>query len=938
MRLKPLQTRTTGLALLLGLGALLAACSGGGNLATGAKYEADGQYRAAYIEAKKVLQHDAKDAQAWLLLGKASLWLGNPKDALAELDKARANGAIEADWVVPMGRALLVTQAYDKLLDTLPERPAFTDATNAQVLVLRGDAFRELRQFSQAHDAYQQALTRAPKDAPALVGMARLTAMGHDQAGAAKYVEQALAAAPDSAQAWTVKADLALAGGDAAGAAAAYQKALAIKHPAWLPQEQYYARGQLVLVQLQQDQLAAAAASAQALLQMAPQQPYSLYLHALVLYRQRHFDEAMTALQQVLQKAPRNVPAQLLLGAVNYAQGQYGQAGMQFSNVLGQDPGNTATRRLLALAQYRGGQKEQALATLRGADSGHATDAELLAQLQRASAAGPLLPGMGAPAAASTPATQPVAELGRADQALAHGDDAEAIRLLTRMPAGDAPLELQRTTLLVLGYVKGKHMDAALQVAQAYAAKHPGDSGAHLLYGTTLVTAGKRDAARAEYAEALRLDPKNLAVRLNLGSLEALDGQYPAAAASYQAVLKQDPRNAAAMTELGRLALKQGDRMQAQNWFTRAVAADPKAAAAYLGLVALYTGDRKFNEAVDTAQRLVAAAPGQADALNALGAAQFNAGHADAALQSLQRAVDLAPRNPTYRVNLARAQLAAKRPADARRSLIEAVRAEPGNVVAVALLAQLQAQDHDLAGALKLAAGLQHQPDTATQAAGFALAGDLYMGDKQYAKADAAYRQGLQIRDSQVLVIKHFQALAAGGAAAPDSVLTGWLGKHPDDMAVRLLLGQYYLARQQLAQAAAQYEIVQKANPNDIGSLNNLAWIYAEQHNPQALTLAARAYKLAPDAPGIADTYAWALLAANRPKDALPILARAAKAAPKVPEIQYHLAVAQQRTGDAAAAKATLQALQKSGAKYSEQAAAQALLRQLEGAAPPSAR
>jgi predicted Zn-dependent protease len=122
-----------------------------------------------------------------------------------------------------------------------------------------------------------------------------------------------------------------------------------------------------------------------------------------------------------------------------------------------------------------------------------------------------------------------------------------------------------------------------------------------------------------------------------------------------------------------------------------------------------------------------------------------------------------------------------------------------------------------------------------------------------------------------------------------------------------------------------------KAHPSQVAALNNLAWIYTAQHNPKALTLAKQAYKLAPQSPSIADTYAWALIAANQPKVALPIVLQAAKAAPKVPSIQYHLAVAQARTGDHTGARGTLEALQKSNVDFQDKQAAGKLYRELGG-------
>ena len=105
-----------GLAMLA-MGLLLAACgSGKGSVATGLKYQDSGKYRAAYIEAKKVLQRDDKNGEAWLLLGRSSLMLGNPKDALNELGKAKALGVPKARWVVPTSEAQLASHDFDKVV------------------------------------------------------------------------------------------------------------------------------------------------------------------------------------------------------------------------------------------------------------------------------------------------------------------------------------------------------------------------------------------------------------------------------------------------------------------------------------------------------------------------------------------------------------------------------------------------------------------------------------------------------------------------------------------------------------------------------------------------------------------------------------------------------------------------------------------------------
>ena len=898
---------------------------GRGGLDAGLKYQASGEYRAAYIEAKKVLQSDDKNGDAWLLFGHASLMLGDPADALNDLQKAQANGIPPARWAIPMARTLLVTQQYDKALKTLSADQHFEPKDMAYVDVLRGEAYVGLKQVEQARQSYQAALKQDPKEPLALVGLAKLAAVAGDTDAAANDVQQALAVAPENPQAWVAKGNLAFDSGDIAGAEAAFQKVLDFKNPDWLPQERFYALARLVDAQVQQNHLDKALTNIQALEKMSPQHPYAHYLHAVVLYRQGHLDDALPELQQVLKVAPDNTQAQMLLGAVNYAQGNYGQAEMALSNVLGVDQKNVKARRLLALTLYREGRSRQALDTLRPAMPGTPSDAELTAVLQRAAASGTGDPGT---ASSATRAGNPVdAKFAPASKAFASGDTAEAIRLLQAIPPGNPSDESRRNTFLVMSYLREKRLDEAVKTAASYVQKQPGDSGAHLVYGTTLVASGQRDKARAQYSEAYRLDPKNFSALMSLGSLDALEGHYADAAGHYEAVLKADPHNAGVMTVLGQVATLQGDKAGAVKWFKQAIGAAPKSAAAYVGLVALYSESGQFDEAVDTAKELVAADPDNPVALNALGGAELNAGHHSEALKPLQKAADLAPQTPLYRINLARAQILNKDTKAAAANLDQVIKGDPGQVTAVTLRSFMKLQDHDLSGAVALAQALQSQ--SATKAAGFALEGDLYMAEKSWDQAVKAYQQGLKTTYDRPLVIKSFQALAASGAKEPQGVLRDWLAKHPDDASTRMLLAQYYMEHTQNKLATGEYEQVLKAYPTNVGALNNLAWIYTEEHDPKAVALAERAYKLAPQSPGVADTYAWALITNNQPETALPLLVKAVKAAPGVPVIQYHLAVAQARTGDRAGARTTLQALRKSGADFQDKPAAEKLYQEL---------
>ena len=104
------------------------------------------------------------------------------------------------------------------------------------------------------------------------------------------------------------------------------------------------------------------------------------------------------------------------------------------------------------------------------------------------------------------------------------------------------------------------------------------------------------------------------------------------------------------------------------------------------------------------------------------------------------------------------------------------------------------------------------------------------------------------------------------------------------------------------------------------------------------MSLAERAYGLAPASSNIQDTYGWTLVVDGQAKKALPILQQAVKQAPAAPTIRYHLAVAQARTGNTSDAVANLRLLLKSATGFPEKADAEKLYRDLKGAAGKATR
>jgi Flp pilus assembly protein TadD len=121
---------------------------------------------------------------------------------------------------------------------------------------------------------------------------------------------------------------------------------------------------------------------------------------------------------------------------------------------------------------------------------------------------------------------------------------------------------------------------------------------------------------------------------------------------------------------------------------------------------------------------------------------------------------------------------------------------------------------------------------------------------------------------------------------------------------------------------------VLEEKPHDPVALNNLAWVYQQQHDPRAVDLARQAYVLSPGAQ-TADTLGWILTTTGKADTGVLLLRQASAQAAADPRVQYHYAVALKDTGDKAAAIKLLTAVVAVKADFSEKSQAQQLLDEL---------
>ena len=190
---------------------------------------------------------------------------------------------------------------------------------------------------------------------------------------------------------------------------------------------------------------------------------------------------------------------------------------------------------------------------------------------------------------------------------------------------------------------------------------------------------------------------------------------------------------------------------------------------------------------------------------------------------------------------------------------------------------------------------------------GMILKGDLYFSKKEYVQAMGAYKEVYQIRPSvnvldAILKILMIQNKHKEGVF----LLKDELVKSNGATQIKLRLAEFYQGMGEYDSAAKNYKELLAKQKDNVVLLNNLAWVYSQQENPEALSLAEKAYKKLPDSAVIADTYGYILFKSGRTSEAVEILARAVQMAPKLANIKLHLAKVYISNGEGLKAKELL--------------------------------
>lgn len=823
-----------------------------------------GDLSAALADARAAAEKDGGNSQAKLLLARISLKQGDAAGALAEIERAGAQGIVTDALVELKAEAQLAAGRHEEARQTLGARTA---STRGQVLLAQ--ALFQSGQQADAGKLLADVLARDPRQPDAMLLQARVQATGGDKTAANQTLDALLEAHPDQSHALQLRGQLATQRGDTRAAIAALEQARKSARAQMSFPEQWSLLAMLAQLKLDTDDVAGAAADIEALRKAAPESPATELLRARLLLVQKDVNGAVVLLQKAVVGSPGDARLRRLLAMALSQQGSREQAINQLTSLLADDPADAMSRRALAEIYLAQGDYPGAERLMRDAPAGSTEDAgsEWLraAILARSGNGAAALVAMERAAAAQKGNVALQVELARAY--LSAGRLADARSLLQQQPGarlGPTGRSLQALTLIL-----GQTPDLAKAAIGGWAAANTDDADAQVVAAQYFQQVGDLAAAQSAYQRARQLAPANIDAALGLADLALRRGDNAAAEAGLREIIQQYPREERGYVALALMLRRQGRAQDAESLLTQSIGASPAVVESRLLLAELAVARK------------------------------------DTALMKsmLSQALKVARDRPAALLRVGDIQLASGDATQALASFDEAARAGSQQAMLRAGAVEASRQQYDLA--LKRVA--QFRKAGGPEAAAEEFRGGVLMAQKKYAEAAVAYGNSLKLRPTSSVVAKVFMARSGAGAAQPESVLKSWLERNAADHPVRLLLADHLLTQNQYSAAAIQYETIAKSAPAPV-VLNNLAWTYQQLKDSRAADTARRAYEASGgNNPLITDTYGWILSVNGRNGEALPLLKKAAEALPDRPDVLTHYADALENAGSSAEA-ATLRA------------------------------
>ncbi|MEM1189246.1 MAG: XrtA/PEP-CTERM system TPR-repeat protein PrsT [Pseudomonadota bacterium] len=841
-----------------------------------------GDLAAAELDIKTALQQNPENAEARVLYGRLFVRKVAPDAAVDEFERALAR-EVQPETLLLLAKALIENGDSAELISDFDagRYAPIKDDPEFQAALARAYLGQE--------DAEQAALVLADiavenNDYVDVSRAVYALIVEGDTDTAESMLDTVTTRSPENAQAWSTRGVVA-ASRDRLEEAEGFFAQAAKANPYRLVD-----RLQLASAQIRLGRGDDADADLKELAKLIPRSPQVNFLRGQLLFNKGEYKSASDAFSLVLASNPSHAGALMYSANASALMGNLATAEAQYTEFLTRVPNNVEAKLRLAEVYRRLGDASKTESLARSILGVEAENERALALLAASLSA----QGQHAESAqafeelASLLPDAPAVLVAAGSERVAAGEGATGITQLReaveRLPESDAARERLIEALLTVG-----ELEEASSAASAYAEQNPESARPYVYLGRVSLQQEQQDEAKQQFEKARALEPGNAAASRSLAGLALLAQDTPLAIEYLQEAREANPEDIQTYMSLAVLLEQTGDLDGMVAALGDAIDVDPDAVEPRLALARYGLVQKTPGKSITLLSEIEGENLDDARVQELLARAYMAVDDPGAALLRAERLLSQRPENPASLQLVAFVERANGREDDALEHLETLLTLQPnahsGRLQLIDLLFGRREFPRVWEEIGKLPDDLQNSSPV------LVLRGRLSILDEKFSEAEQLLTQAFEQAPGQkTLVLLAAAKWAQDKRQESIAMLSDWLGEKPDDSAVRGELAARYLQDERNDDAAAEYQKILEAQPDNVVALNNLGWLLRKSDNSAALAYIDKAARLAPNSGEVTDTKAMIVLESGDTDGALALSAKALDALPGNPSIQLNRA------------------------------------------------
>lgn len=889
-------------------------------------------YSETIIHLKNSLKNNLEHIPSRILLAKTLLAQGNGDAAEVELLDLQGEGVDINQLVTLLAEALILQDKYDEALEIASEGYR-GKGIESQILFLRGQAHLGLNQMRLADDAFTDALNLSPNFQKAKLGKAQVAVRQNNLSLAMRYIDDALDSFQESSNAWIMKSVVAQMQGNLDLALSAVTEAI------FISPEHLQARLSRASINYSLEDYSSSLSDLDFVLGEIPEEPRAKFLKAIVNSalgdeesRQKNLNEVMVTLSAVPPEVMQNNPAYFYLaGVTSFQFGNLEEAKAYLQSYLRIMEKDLDTLELLATIELKQGDSEAAKNILTKANVYFPNEPKILTLLaiSMAELGNIRVADRYFAQVADILPTARQAQVNLARNKMMSENYLAAIDILLSLEKQTDKVNNVDTELLLLeAYLQTREYTKAIAVSFELVKEFPNSSFFAQKHGVSLGFAGKIAESKEYLNKAVTLTPGNIEAAVHLARIDVIEGKQETALKRIEALLLANPKNIALTIELADMKSRVGEFEQGHLLYEKALSFDSLNEHALQKLVTSFVRRGEDGKAIELLIDFTQKSPKAFKSRMTLGKLFLRVNQPRKAIESLSTTVtSMQDRVPAYLL-LSQAFMVIEDRSSAIKSLNKAIAWDEQRIEPLLALFPIVVMQEDFQRAEQVIYSMNKLiPDSVLVEQ---YSAKLAMKRGYFIEAEKHFRNAFQREPKSQMVLGLYHSLIAQKKYKKAQLeVLNWLSVEPNDVILELALVESYELTGDGVKVLPYYENLLDKYKRMPLLLNNAASAYFDAgEKVKAHKLALEAFEKAPENVNVIDTLAWIESRLGNNSVAISLFREALVVDYSNPYVKYHLAqTLKQENRDKEAQKMLIDLLN-NDRKFSERAAAEALLKE----------